>query len=172
MAFSMCNRTAIYSWATNKYGQDNGDCSSRNGTASLRDAKSLSAHCRFLLDQVGETGEKTLTAFLGDETSTVSSSSLVSSRPTESGDVGEFAFQDVSASGLATGAKLGIGVGVPVAVLLFLVAGFLLLKRRRRVDAELRGKDDVPEYVPPRDEAQGNQTRAHDLPEVQTSPRP
>lgn len=43
------------------------------------------------------------------------------------------------ASGLSTGAKAGIGVGVPLAVLAFLLAGLVFWRRRGRADKDKAG---------------------------------
>ena len=40
--------------------------------------------------------------------------------------------QSSGSSGLSTGAKAGLGVGIPVAVIACLALGFLLFRRRRR----------------------------------------
>ncbi|KAK7186372.1 1,3-beta-glucanosyltransferase [Paraphaeosphaeria sporulosa] len=65
---SMCDRTTVYSWVANHYWQTGGKCD-LNGTAELRDAQQMpQGDCKFLLDQVGAAGEKTLTAFLGANT--------------------------------------------------------------------------------------------------------
>ncbi|KAF2450436.1 carbohydrate-binding module family 43 protein [Karstenula rhodostoma CBS 690.94] len=164
-AFSMCNRTTVYSWAANLYWQKGGNCDLK-GTAELRDVRPTPQRdCKFLLDQVGSAGEKTLTAFLGANTAP---SSTAPSGTEETGGLAKTSSDDSQSSGLPTGAKIGIGIGVPFFVALCLVSVFFLLRRRRRADAALHGKEDVPEFVPPRDGAQGTQMRPNDLPEVQT----
>lgn len=41
-----------------------------------------------------------------------------------------------SSSGLSTGAKIGLGVGIPVAVIALLAMGFLLWRRRRKTQSQ------------------------------------
>lgn len=164
----MCNRTTVFAWVANQYWKNGGNCD-LNGTAELRDARPTpEGDCKFLLDQAGVTGEKTLTSFLDASTAL----GTAPSGPEETGGLVATSSNDAKPSGLPTGAKIGIGVGVPVLVVLCLVSVFFLLGRRRRADAALHDKQDVPEYVPPRGEAQGNQMRRNDLPEVQTLLRP
>jgi hypothetical protein len=115
------------------------------------------------MDQVGVAGEKTLTAFLGESTA----SSTGPSGPADTGGLAKTSSDDNSPeSSLPTAAKIGIGVGVPVFVAVCIVTGFLLLRRRRRADAALHEKVDVPEYVAPRGQAQAQAGS-----EVKTLPR-
>ncbi|KAF2676958.1 carbohydrate-binding module family 43 protein [Lentithecium fluviatile CBS 122367] len=155
-AFSMCNVTVKYSWVADLYYKRTGECS-LNNTAELRgEGATPSGDCAFLMQQVGERGEKTLTAFL-------------QSTPTSAGTLPN---TDASTGGshLSIGAKAGIAIGVFVFVVLALLATLFVLNRKkkaRKKDPPLPEHDqpDLPEFVPPTREMLEHEQRQSGPPE-------
>ncbi|KAF2246398.1 carbohydrate-binding module family 43 protein [Trematosphaeria pertusa] len=150
-AFSSCNLTAQYSWAVNEYWQTHGDDScDLDGTAELRGARPApSGDCKFLLDQAGENGEKTVTAFLNSTPAPTSTSGATTESTTDDASTGK--------TSLSAGAKAGIGVGV-FAFVVFALLGILYFLRRKKQENKAKeapyehDEPDLPEYVAPRTE--------------------
>ncbi|KAF1974247.1 hypothetical protein BU23DRAFT_638480 [Bimuria novae-zelandiae CBS 107.79] len=168
--YSTCNHTAALSWAANQYWKRYNTCEipGRMGldfteevTGKLED---MSEDFKFLMEQVGENGEHTLMATLGQTASPTANSN--SEGPDRIADTTS---NSSPGSGLSTGAKAGIGVGVPAFVAILALSSFLLLKRTRRTDAEFSSKEQLPELVTT---DQRNQYRSNDLPEARTLIRP
>lgn len=141
----MCNSTVVYSWAANQYHKRHGTCD-RNGTIRLQaPTPPRFSDCIFLLDQVGENGEKTVTSYPAPATAAPRST------PTLTRD-GERT--------LSTGAKAGIAVGTifgVAAIASFLVV-YLHNRRIRMVkEATSKGQGDLPEYIPPKNKVQNGQ---------------
>ncbi|KAF2655029.1 carbohydrate-binding module family 43 protein [Lophiostoma macrostomum CBS 122681] len=131
-AFSACNMTTRWSWAANEYWKKHGECRV-NGTAELRDEPTPpSSDCSFLLQQVGDDGDKTLTATL-----TPSATADVRSSPSTPA---------LGPGGLSTGAKAGIGVSISVFGIA-VISGVLFILHRRRQMRPTTGQPDHPELV-------------------------
>jgi hypothetical protein len=135
---------------------------------------------------------QTIAAFLGQPISTSSSSSPASSTapPTSTSSnppatsSGTTENQDTGSGGLATGAKIGLGVGIPVAVIALLGAAFVFYrsrkgkKERQVMPGELQAQSPPPQYhmqgykrtadAPPMSEAPGV---THEMPDTSRAPR-
>ena len=158
---SMCNRTTLLSWASTQYWNRHGVCPIEDIMEEhLGEFPPYDKDCKFLMDQVGERGEKTLTAFLGQAALPTASIPDSTSETNSEGAV---------ESGLSISEIAGIGVGVPLFVIICATSGFLLLRRKRHNDADFSTEAQLPELVQP---AQQHQRQLHDLPEVQTLLRP
>ncbi|KXX73316.1 Very low-density lipoprotein receptor [Madurella mycetomatis] len=110
-----------------------------------RGQNSPSATCHYFNITRPEAGTTTEPSSTGTSTSTsISSTSAASTSTTESSgtnniaptvgaNAGENVEEDVEdAAGLSTGAAIGIGVAIPCALILGAIAGYLLVRRRKR----------------------------------------
>ena len=154
----MCNHDEVYSWAANQYWKRYNSCEDDVRYAEEKvgeELDELNDDCKFLMKQVGDKGQHTLTAFLEQ-----TAEPTARSRPEAGATPG---------SGLSIGAKAGIGAGVPVFVIVCTLLGFWLLKRRRRADPATLAKTQAPEFVSSKQPAPHRQS---DVPEVQSLTHP
>jgi len=164
---SGCNETASYSWAANEYWQRHGSCD-LNGTTELRDEPPPpSSDCKFLLDQVGDNGEKTITAFLESvPTPTAGTSGPGSNEDNVS--------NEAEKHGLKGGAKGGIAVGVLASVALACLAALYLLRRKKqsKKDASVSEQNDrdLPKDAMSPYVEEKHQTEIFELPDNQGVP--
>ncbi|KAL9051727.1 MAG: hypothetical protein Q9162_005829 [Coniocarpon cinnabarinum] len=139
-AYSMCNKQDQYSWYLNSEfvadGRDPKQCGGPNGV--LQTPTQPNATCAALLAQAKSDGTGTITSYPVGSTPTAGPGPIGS--PTDNQD-----------SGLSTGAKAGIGVGVALGVLLLLgaiVAFFLRKQRKAKLAREKAASDGVYDGKP------------------------